>query len=52
MSHFLTHMVWWHWIVFALVLAVLETLLPGAVAIWFAAAAVFIGLLLIVIPIP
>ena len=52
MSYFLTHMVWWHWIVFALVLAALETLIPGAVAIWFAAAAAVIGVLLIVIPIP
>lgn len=52
MSHFLTHMVWWHWIVFSLVLGALETLMPGAVAIWFAAAAAAIGLLLIVIPIP
>ncbi|HEU4780420.1 MAG TPA: NfeD family protein [Steroidobacteraceae bacterium] len=52
MSYFLTNMVWWHWIVFALVLAALETLIPGAVAIWFAAAAAVIGLLLVVIPIP
>ena len=50
--NFLRNMDWWHWIVFAVVLAALETLLPGAVAIWFAAAAAVIGLLLIVIPIP
>lgn len=52
MSHFLTHMVWWHWLVFAVALAAAETMLPGAVAIWFAASAALIGLLLIVIPIP
>ena len=52
MSHFLTHMTWWHWMIFAVALAAAETLLPGAVAIWFAAAAAFIGLLLIVVPIP
>ena len=46
------HMAWWHWMVLAVVLAAAETLLPGAVAIWFAAAAAFIGLLLIVVPIP
>jgi membrane protein implicated in regulation of membrane protease activity len=34
------------------VLAAAETFLPGAVAIWFAAAAAVIGLLLAVIPIP
>jgi inner membrane protein len=51
-SHFLTHLVWWHWLVLAFVLAALETLLPGAVAIWFAASAAVIGLLLIVIPVP
>src|SRR6185436_19274274 len=50
--NFLRNMDWWHWIVFAVVLAALETLLPGAVAIWFAASAAVIGLLLIVIPIP
>ena len=52
MRSFLTTMVWWQWIVFAVVLAALETIMPGAVAIWFAASAAFIGLLLIVIPIP
>ena len=52
MRTFLTTMEWWHWMVFAVVLAALETLLPGAVAIWFAASAAFIGLLLVVIPIP
>ena len=38
--------------VLAVVLAAAETLMPGAVAIWFAASAAVIGLLLIVIPIP
>jgi membrane protein implicated in regulation of membrane protease activity len=49
---FLTHLEWWHWMVLAVVLAAAETMLPGAVAIWFAASAAFIGLLLIFIPIP
>ena len=52
MSQFLTNLVWWHWLVFAVMLAAAETMLPGAVAIWFAASAAVIGLLLIVIPIP
>jgi membrane protein implicated in regulation of membrane protease activity len=48
----ITALKWWHWMVFAVVLAALETFLPGAVAIWFACAAAIIGLLLVVIPIP
>ena len=38
--------------VFAVILAALETFLPGAVAIWFACAAAVIGLLMVVIPLP
>jgi len=34
-----TQMLWWHWLVIAIVLAAAETFLPGAVAIWFAASA-------------
>jgi membrane protein implicated in regulation of membrane protease activity len=49
---FLTHLEWWHWMVLAVILAAAETMLPGAVAIWFAASAAFIGMLLIFIPIP
>jgi membrane protein implicated in regulation of membrane protease activity len=52
MKAFLTSMEWWHWLVFAVALAAIETFLPGAVAIWFAASAALIGLLLIAIPIP
>ncbi|HUQ11675.1 MAG TPA: NfeD family protein [Steroidobacteraceae bacterium] len=48
----LTELKWWHWMVFAVALAALETFLPGAVAIWFACAAAVIGLLLVVFPIP
>jgi membrane protein implicated in regulation of membrane protease activity len=48
----ITHLAWWQWLVFAVILAALETFLPGAVAIWFAASAAVIGLLLIAIPIP
>jgi len=52
MSEFLQHLEWWHWMVLAVLLAAAETLIPGAVAIWFAASAAVIGLLLIAIPIP
>jgi membrane protein implicated in regulation of membrane protease activity len=43
---------WWHWWIVAAALAALETFLPGAVAIWFAAAAVVVGALLLLVPIP
>ena len=52
MSYFLQNLQWWHWMVLAVLLAAAETLVPGAVCIWFAAAAAVIGLLLVVIPIP
>ena len=42
----------WHWLVLAVVLAAAETVVPGAVAIWFGAAAAVIGVLLFVFPIP
>jgi membrane protein implicated in regulation of membrane protease activity len=48
----LTDLEWWHWMVLAIILAAVEALVPGAFAIWFAAAAAVIGLLLIVLPIP
>jgi membrane protein implicated in regulation of membrane protease activity len=51
-SEFLQTLQWWHWMVLAVLLAAAETLIPGAVIIWFAASAAFIGLLLIAIPIP
>jgi membrane protein implicated in regulation of membrane protease activity len=52
MIEFLQNLTWWHWIVGALVLGALETFMPGAVAIWFAASAAVIGLLLVVVPLP
>ena len=52
MIEFLQGLNWWQWIVFALVLGALETFMPGAVAIWFAASAAIIGLLLVVVPLP
>jgi membrane protein implicated in regulation of membrane protease activity len=52
MVEFAQGLTWWHWWIAAAVLAALETFLPGAVAIWFAAAAVVVGALLLVMPIP
>jgi membrane protein implicated in regulation of membrane protease activity len=52
MTQWLAELQWWHWMVLSVVLAAAETFMPGAFAIWFAASAAVIGLLLIVIPIP
>ena len=52
MTRFFASLEWWHWMVFAVLLAAAETLMPGAVLVWFAASAAFISLVLIVVPIP
>ena len=52
MNEWLVDLKWWHWMVLAVILAAAETFMPGAFAIWFAASAVVIGLLLLVLPIP
>ena len=52
MNQFITHLAWWHWMVLAVLLAAAETLVPGAVIIWFAASAGVIGLLMVVVDIP
>jgi len=51
MHDFLQGLTWWHWWIVAAVLAALETFVPGALAIWFAAAALLLGALLLAIPI-
>jgi membrane protein implicated in regulation of membrane protease activity len=52
MIAFLQDLHWWHWWILAAVLAAVETLLPGVLAIWFGASALVIGALLLVVPIP
>jgi inner membrane protein len=52
MKEFFVNLEWWHWMVLAVLLAAAETFMPGAVAIWFAASAAFIGLALVLVPIP
>ncbi len=52
MIEFAQSLTWWHWWIAAAVLATLETFLPGAVAIWFAAAAVVVGAIQLVLPMP
>jgi membrane protein implicated in regulation of membrane protease activity len=51
-NEFITHLTWWHWMVLAVLLAAAETLIPGAVIIWFAVSAGVIGLLMVVVDIP
>lgn len=43
---------WWHWWILAAVLAAAETFVPGAVAIWFAASALAIGALVLLVDVP
>ena len=47
-----SHLQWWHWWIAAAVLGAVETVLPGAVAIWFAVGAAVVGALLLVFPLP
>jgi len=41
---------YWHWVVFGLVLIALEMLLPGFVLIWFGVGAILVGALLYIFP--
>lgn len=52
MLKFLESLTWWHWWIVAAILAAAETFIPGALAIWFAAAALLLGAMLLVVPIP
>lgn len=52
MLAFAQSLTWYHWWIAAAILAILETFLPGAIAIWFAAAAIVIGALQLVLPMP
>jgi inner membrane protein len=49
---FAQNLQWWHWWIAAAALAAIETFMPGAVAIWFAAAAVIVGAVLLLVPVP
>jgi inner membrane protein len=52
MINFVSSLQWWHWWIAAALLGIVEAMMPGAVAIWFAAAAAVVGALLLVIPVP
>jgi membrane protein implicated in regulation of membrane protease activity len=52
MLAFVQSLTWWHWWIAAAILAAIETFLPGAIAIWFAAAAIVVGAIQLVAPMP
>lgn len=47
---FLGGLEYWHWFIAALVLGTLEVALPGAILVWFAAAAVLVGVVVFIAP--
>lgn len=50
MSEFLEGLQFWHWLVAAFLLGIAEVLAPGAIFIWFAASAVVVGVLVMLLP--
>lgn len=50
MIEFLEGLRFWHWLIGAFVLGIAEVLAPGAIFVWFAAAAVVVALLLALVP--
>jgi membrane protein implicated in regulation of membrane protease activity len=48
MMRFIMNLQWWHWWIVAAVIAAAETLVPGAVVIWFAVSAAAVGALMVV----
>ena len=50
MTEFLLNLQYWHWLVLAFLLIIIEMLAPSAVLIWFGVAAGVVGILLLLIP--
>jgi len=50
MMSYLDSIVFWHWFVAALVLGVLEMLLPGVLFLWLGIAAAVVGVILLAVP--
>jgi membrane protein implicated in regulation of membrane protease activity len=48
---FLSGLQYWHWFIAALVLGILEVVLPGAIFVWFAVAAAVLGAVTFVLPV-
>ena len=51
LSH-LENLSWWHWWILAALLAALETVVPGAIVIWFGVSAFVVGALMLLMPVP
>ncbi len=49
MMDFLSNLEYWHWLAIALVFFIIEMLAPGAIFIWFGAAAAAIGIIMLVV---
>jgi membrane protein implicated in regulation of membrane protease activity len=47
---FLSGVEYWHWFLAALALGILEVLFPGAIFVWFAAAAALLGAVVFLVP--
>ncbi len=45
MDFLMTNFLWWHWVIFGIVLVVAEIIVPLFVIIWFGLAAIMIGIL-------
>lgn len=43
---------WWHWVVVAVMLALLELAIPAFVLIWFALGALLVALVMLLLPLP
>ncbi|MBL0338188.1 MAG: NfeD family protein [Rhodospirillaceae bacterium] len=50
MIEFFKHLEFWHWWIFAFVLAILEIIVPGAFFIWFGLSSLVTGVVLLTIP--
>ena len=50
MMEFLSDLQYWHWLVLALVLIIIEMVAPTAVLLWFGVAAAVVGVLMLLIP--
>ncbi|HPI62501.1 MAG TPA: NfeD family protein [Alphaproteobacteria bacterium] len=50
MIEFFKHLEFWHWWIFAFVLAIMEIIVPGAFFIWFGLSSLVTGLVLLAIP--
>lgn len=47
---FFLHIEYWHWLVFGLVLLILEMFAPGAILLWFGVGALVVGVLQLILP--